>query len=477
MPGNNTVVTITGLSHEGRGIGQIEGKTVFIENALPNEVIEIEITKKHSRYNEARILNIIESSPDRVEPKCSHFHICGGCQLQHMDINAQINLKQKTLLEQLKYTGHVEPEEILTPLHSPSWGYRYKGRLSVKFVEKKQKLLIGFHEKNGRFVADLSQCEVLDPRIGLSIELLRQFILSLSLFRQLPQIEIACDESHCALIFRCLQDLTEQDKKLFIQFGQENNFWIYIEPNKPEKLTQLWPLNEPSELSYTLRLNPHSRSPLRHFRESGNSEDEMDPHFRGDDGSGRDHGIGKNKNIKFNFHPKDFTQINPNINQQMVNLALELLSLEPTDQVLDLFCGLGNFTLPIAQHCGHVTGIEGDKNMILRAQHNAQQNHILNTEFHAVNLFEPDKINSAWIEKKYNKILLDPPRTGAIEILPYMKKWKPELIVYVSCNPATLARDAGELVNTYGYTLKKAGMMDMFPHTKHTESIALFTRV
>lgn len=433
MPGNNTVVNITGLSHEGRGIAQIDGKTVFIENALPNEVIEIEITKKHSRYNEAKVLNIIEASPDRVEPKCSHFHICGGCQLQHMDINAQILLKQKTLLEQLKYTGHVEPEEILTPLHSPSWGYRYKGRLSVKYVEKKQKLLIGFHEKNGRFVADLNHCDVLHPKIGFSIELLRELILSLSIFRQLPQIEIACDDTHCALIFRCLQDLSEQDKKCFIQFGQQHHFWIYIEPNKPEKLTKLWP-DDNLSLSYLF------------------------------------------ENIKFDFHPKDFTQINPTINQQMVKLALELLSLETNDQVLDLFCGLGNFTLPIAQHCKHVTGIEGDKNMILRAQHNAKQNQILNTDFYSANLFEPDKINSPWSEQKYDKILLDPPRTGAIEILPYMKKWKPKSIVYVSCNPATLARDAGELVHKYGYTLSKAGMMDMFPHTKHTESIAFFIR-
>lgn len=433
MPGDNTVVNIKGLSHEGRGIAQIDGKTVFIENALPNEVIEIELTKKHSRYNEARVINIIEASPDRVEPKCSHFHICGGCQLQHMDINAQILLKQKTLLEQLKYTGHVEPEEILTPLHSPSWGYRYKGRLSVKYVEKKQKLLLGFHEKNGRFVADLNHCDVLHPKIGFSIELLREFILSLSIFRQLPQIEIACDDTHCALIFRCLKDLSEQDKKCFIQFGQEHNFWIYIEPNKPEKLTKLWPENNLS-LSYLF------------------------------------------EDIKFDFHPKDFTQINPAINQQMVKLALELLSLETNDQALDLFCGLGNFTLPIAQHCKHVTGIEGDKNMILRAQHNAKQNQILNTDFYSANLFEPEKINSSWSEKKYDKILLDPPRTGAIEILPFMKKWKPKSIVYVSCNPATLARDAGELVHKYGYCLKKAGIMDMFPHTKHIESIILFTK-
>lgn len=448
MPGNNTVVTITGLSHEGRGIAQIDGKTVFIENALPNEVIEIEITKKHSRYNEARVLNIIKSSPDRVEPKCSHFEICGGCQLQHMEINAQILLKQKSLLEQFKYTGHIEvgPEKILPPLHSPSWGYRYKGRLSVKYLEKKEKLLIGFHEKNGRFVADLNHCDVLDSRIGLSIELLREFILSLSqtLFRQLPQIEIACDDTHCALIFRCLKELSEQDKKLFIQFGEKNNFWIYIEPNKPEKIIKLWP-EEDLNLSYIYK--------------------DIKTNIKEDI-----------KNIKYDFHPTDFTQINPDINQKMVNLALELLCLDSEDTALDLFCGLGNFTLPITQNCKSVTGVEGDKNMILRAQYNAEQNHVTNTEFHTANLFEPELINAPWIQKTYTKILLDPPRTGAIEILPYIKKWNPKSIVYVSCNPATLARDAGELVHKYGYTLSKVGVMDMFPHTKHVESIALFIR-
>jgi 23S rRNA (uracil1939-C5)-methyltransferase len=426
-------VKITALSHEGRGITHINGKTTFVETALPDEIVEIELTKKHSRYNEARVINIIEPSPHRVTPKCIHFDLCGGCQLQHINIEEQMSIKQKTLLEQLKHIGQVETKEILLPLKSISWGYRYKARLSVKYVEKKQKLLIGFHEKNGRFIADLTRCEVLIPKIGLSIELLRELILSLSLFKSLPQIEIACDDNHCALIFRCLTKLTESDKELFIKFAKENNFLIYIEPNKPEKVFKLWPDNNENDLIYYY------------------------------------------ENIQYNFHPSDFTQINPYINQQMVKLALELLDLKNEDIVLDLFCGLGNFSLPIAKHCQSVIGIEGDNTMATRATENALKNNIQNTQFYSANLFEPDK-NAAWIKKHYDKILLDPPRTGAIEILPYFAKWKPKLIVYVSCNPATLARDVGELVNKYGYYLKKAGIMDMFPHTKHVESIVLLSR-
>jgi 23S rRNA (uracil1939-C5)-methyltransferase len=440
MPGNNLTITITGLSHEGRGIAQINGKTVFVDNALPGETLEIEITKKHGRYNEGRMTTIIEASPARIIPRCIHFEICGGCHLQHINAEDQISLKQHTLLEQLKHTGHTAPEKILPPLQSPPWGYRYKGRLSVKYLGKKQKLLIGFHEKNGRFVADLTRCEVLKPTIGLSFELLRQLILSLSVFQHLPQIEIACDDKNCALIFRCLQVLSEDDKKLLCQFGETHHFLIYIHPNKPEKLFKLWPDNGNDSLSYSLSSSLETAPPIEIF-----------------------------------FHPANFTQINPAINQQMVMLAIELLDLDKNDTALDLFCGLGNFTLPLAQHCHQVTGIEGDAQLILRARENALHNRLSNTEFYTANLFEPDK-SFPWIQKKYDKLLLDPPRTGAIEILPYVAQWKPQRIVYVSCNPATLARDAGELVHKYGYRLLQAGVMDMFPHTRHVESIALFTR-
>jgi 23S rRNA (uracil1939-C5)-methyltransferase len=420
-------ISITNLSHDCRGVGHLNGKTVFIDGALPDEIVSAEITKKHSRYNNARLVGVIKPSPDRVKAKCSHFDICGGCQLQHLSPEKQILMKQDNLINQLKHLGQVEAKEILPPLTGPLWGYRTKARLSVKFVEKKQKLMIGFHEKMGRYIADLDHCEVLDPRVGLNFELLRELISSLSVYKQLPQIEVACDDNNVALIFRHLAALSESDKTKLTQFGEKNNFKIYLHPTKPEVISVM------EDLSYKL-----------------------------DD-------------ITFKFQPTDFTKINFQINQKMVKLALELLDLTPEDNVLDLFCGLGNFTLPISKYCKQVTGIEGDKNMVQKARNNAELNNIKNTEFYYSNLFEPD-MSMPWMQKKYDKVLLDPPRTGAIEILPMMVKWQPKIIVYVSCNPATLARDAGELVNKYGYKLIKAGVMDMFPHTKHVESIAVFTK-
>ncbi|HEV2613807.1 MAG TPA: 23S rRNA (uracil(1939)-C(5))-methyltransferase RlmD [Gammaproteobacteria bacterium] len=420
-------ISITNLSHDGRGVGHLNGKAVFIDGALPDEVVLAEITKKHSRFNHARLIEVIKASPDRVVAKCSHFDICGGCQLQHLDPEKQILLKQDNLLNQLKHMGQVEPNEILPPLTGPLWGYRSKARLSVKYVEKKQKLMIGFHEKMGRYIADLDHCEVLDPRVGTKFELLRAMISSLSIYKQLPQIEVACDKDNVALIFRHLAPVTESDKNILTQFGKEHNFQIYLHPNKPE------PISVMADLSYTF------------------------------------------EDITYKFNPQDFTQINPEINQKMLTLALHLLDLKPEDNVLDLFCGLGNFTLPIAKRCAHVMGIEGDKNMVLKARKNAELNNITNIAFGFSNLFEPDN-SLPWMQKKYDKVLLDPPRTGAIEILPMVTKWQPKIIVYVSCNPATLARDAGELVHKYGYKLIKAGVMDMFPHTKHVESIAVFTK-
>jgi 23S rRNA (uracil1939-C5)-methyltransferase len=420
-------LTITNLSHDGRGVGHLNGKTTFVDGALPGEIITAEITKKHSRYNNARLIAVIKSSPDRVEAKCSHFSICGGCQFQHISPNKQILLKQENLLNQLKHMGKVEPEIILPPMMGSLWGYRSKARLSVKFVEKKQKLMIGFHEKMGRYIADLDHCDVLDPRVGMKFEALREIVLSLSIYKHIPQIEVACDEKTVALIFRHMEPFSESDKAKLLQFGLDHNFKIYFHPSKPETISVM------EDLAYSF------------------------------DG------------IHFKFQPTDFTQINSDINQKMLSLAISLLNLNSDDTVLDLFCGLGNFTLPISKYCKTVVGVEGDKNMVERARQNAKINNITNAEFYFANLFEPDT-SMPWMQKKYSKILLDPPRTGAIEILPQIAKWAPSIIVYVSCNPATLARDAGELVNNHGYTLVKAGVMDMFPHTKHVESIAVFTR-
>jgi len=435
---NNTFLslTISGINHEGRGITQVDGKIVFVDQALPGEIVDIEITKRHSKYHEAKVINIIKPSPERISPKCQHFSICGGCQLQHLSSDGQLELKKNNVLEQLKHIGKINIDKIslLNPIMSSAWGYRYKARLSVKYVEKKQKLLIGFHEKNGRYIADISRCEILHPKIGLNIELLRSFIISLSNYKNIPQIEIACDPQHEALIIRNLTDFSQKDREILKQFGIDHGFYIYIQPNKPDQLEKIHPgSNEVFDLNY-------------HLNE-----------------------------IQYKFYPTDFTQINPDINKQMVTLALQLLDLNSKDSVLDLFCGLGNFSLPIAKLAQNVTGIEGDKNMVERAKFNAALNHLSNTSFYTDNLFKPDP-QSFWLNKPYTKILLDPPRTGAIEILPFLASLSPERIVYVSCNPATLARDVGELANRYGFHVKSLCLMDMFPQTKHIESIILLTK-
>jgi 23S rRNA (uracil1939-C5)-methyltransferase len=435
---NNIIfsVTISSLNHEGRGITHIEGKTIFVDQALPDEIVDIEITKKHSRYHEAEVIKIIQASPDRITPKCQHFDICGGCQLQHLSSEAQLQLKKNNLIEQFKHLGKINTESLtfLDPITSAPWGYRYKGRLSVKYVEKKQKLLIGFHEKNGRYIADISRCEILHSKVGLNIELIRQCIFSLSIYKHIAQIEIASDAEHTALIIRHLTELPENDRLLLKKFGEENHFYIYLQPNKPDNLEKLVPDNQDDfDLGYSIN------------------------------------------DIQFKFYPTDFTQINPAVNDKMINLAIKLLDLKTEDIVLDLFCGLGNFSLPMAKIAHSVTGIEGDKNMVGRAKYNASLNQLSNTAFFTSNLFELDP-QEPWLNKKYTKILLDPPRTGAVEILPFLHTLNPERIVYVSCNPATLARDVGELVNKYGYQLKMLCLMDMFPQTKHIESIILLTR-
>ncbi len=424
---------ITTLSHEGRGIAVINNKTTFIEGALPGEEVLFKYSKRHNKYDEGIVTEIISPSADRVTPLCPHFSICGGCNLQHMHPTQQILFKQNVLLEQLQHFGNLKPKEILSPLTGPVWNYRHKARLSVKYVDKKDALLVGFHEKNGRYVADLKSCQVLHAKVGQLIEPLKILIMQLSIYRQIAQIEIAIAENSSALIFRHMAPITKQDKNILIQFGQQHDFHIYLQGNKPLPLICIFPDNSEHLLSYDLADN----------------------------------------NISLQFKPTDFTQINPVINQKMVNTAIQLLELNPEDNVLDLFCGLGNFTLPIARYCKTVVGIEGDQQLVRRALENAQHNNITNAQFYAANLAEPN-VAVSWMQQKYHKILLDPPRTGALEIIKHFPQLQAKKIVYVSCNPATLARDAGELAKQ-GYRLIKAGVMDMFPHTKHVESIALFS--
>ncbi len=425
--------TIESLSHEGRGVARIEGKTTFVHAALPDEEVMFKFTRTHRSYDEGMTEEVIKASPMRVEPKCPHFSVCGGCNLQHMDPEEQIKFKQSVLLENLQHIGKVEAEEILEPLTGPYWGYRHKARLGVKNVPKKGRVLVGFREKFSSYIAPMESCVILHPKIGLALMDLSELIEGLTINNKVPQIEVAVGDDATALIFRVLETPSTDDIEKLIEFGKEKEFQIYIQPKGPDTVKLLYP--ETAELSYKLA----------------------------------DHGV------DFYFKPNDFTQINVDINKKMINRAIEFLDLDGTEKVLDLFCGLGNFTLPISKKVKEIIGVEGDKTLVERAKINAERNGITNAKFYAADLTQ-DVTAMPWMQEIPDKVLIDPPRSGAMDVIPQIMKFAPKRIVYISCHPATLARDAGILVNEYGYKMKKAGVMDMFPHTAHVESIAVFDK-
>lgn len=429
----NTALIET-LSHDGRGICSVNAKKLFINGALPGEVVSYHVRKKRSHYHEADAFKIIKNSKHRVTPDCEHFGICGGCSLQHMDMDLQIALKQQTLLDQLKHFGKVVPSHILTPLHVKSLGYRHKARLGVKFVDKKNKVLIGFREKASRYLALLDHCIVLNPQVGERFQALADLVASLKSYRHIAQIEVAIGDNDVALVFRHLEALSHHDLEKLQDFGHNHSFHIYLQPNQPEKISKLWPKDNIDRLTYTL------------------------PDY----------------DLEYLFHPLDFTQINLEMNRCMIKQALTLLEVRTDEKILDLYCGIGNFTLPLARHAAHVVGVEGGSDMVMRAQENALHNLINNVSFFTANLDAPE-MHAPWFKSSYDKIVLDPPRVGAQYMIPHLKQFGARRIVYVSCNPATLARDAGELVHQYGYSLEAVGTMNMFPHTAHIEAIALFT--
>jgi len=429
--------TIDSLSHDGRGITTLNGKTSFIYGALPQEEVLCQLTKRHSRYNEGEVLEILKPAKNRVTPACAHFSLCGGCSMQHMDDNHQVRFKEQMLLEQLHHFGKVTPESILPPLMGKTWHYRRKARLGVRYVRKKERVLVGFREKSTNYLTDIESCAVLHASVGLKISALQELIRSLSQFEQIPQIEVAVGDTETALIFRHMTDLPQSDLDKLQAFAQSHQLHIYLQPNSPKPLSKLWPLNSSEFLHYSLKM--------------------------------------PRKELTMTFHPLDFIQVNGEINQALIHQALELLDVQTSDDVLDLFCGLGNFTLPIALQAKQVIGVEGSDLMVQRATMNALHNNIDNASFYSANLMEPSATTD-WMNKKYDKILLDPPRTGAKEIIAHFKKFSAQKICYVSCNPATLARDAGELVHTHHYKLKKVGVVNMFPHTAHIEAIALFEK-
>jgi 23S rRNA (uracil1939-C5)-methyltransferase len=424
-------ITIESLSHDGRGVTHLDGKAVFIDGALPGEVIGFEYLGVHRKFDEGRVTVVHQASPDRVEPRCPHFGVCGGCSLQHMDAGAQIRAKQQVLLDNLGRIGNVVPDTVLPVLTGPVWGYRSKARLAAKYVIKKGRLLVGFREKRTPYVADLVRCDVLHPGVGEHLPELAALIDRLDARARIPQIEVAISEAETALVFRHLDPLCEADLEQLRRFAIDLSMHVYLQSGGPDTVQLLWPQH--SSLSYHLPA----------------------------------------QDIEIRFRPTDFTQVNTVINERMVERVLQLLALEQEDKVLDLFCGLGNFTLPMARLAGAVTGIEGAAGLVRRAHDNAVLNGIDNVSFHVADLTADDP-DPAWSGSHYDKVLLDPPRSGAAAVLPVIASIRPGKIVYVSCHPGSLARDAGTLVNDLGYRLVAAGVMDMFPHTAHVESIAQF---
>ncbi|MCX8514598.1 MAG: 23S rRNA (uracil(1939)-C(5))-methyltransferase RlmD [Burkholderiales bacterium] len=431
-------VRIESIDIAGNGIAHIEGKTIFIHDVLPDELVDIEIYQDKKSFARANLVKIVEKSKLRVDPICPHYGVCGGCSLQHLDYSAQIDSKQKVLIDNLKHIGNTLPENILAPISGQAVGYRHKARLSARFVTKKNSVLVGFHEKSSSFIADMQQCTNLPAHISNLIMPLRQMLATLSIYNKLPQVEVAVGDHVSVLVLRIMEPLTVADEEIIKAFvdnvTNQVAIQIWLQPKGPDSCYPFYPSNMP-QLSYTL------------------------PNFK----------------IEMPFLPTEFTQVNPEINQKMVDLAVQLLEPTANDTVADFFCGIGNFTLPIATLAKKVIGIEGSNQLVQRAMANAAHNNLSHkTSYSMANLF---KITSQWLDNlgKIDKWLIDPPRDGALELVKLINSTNaPKRIVYVSCNPATLARDSAILVNLHNYKLKHAGVMNMFPHTSHVESIAVF---
>ena len=424
-------VTIESMSHEGRGIARINGKTVFVFGALDGERVRIRIRQRRRKFDQAETVEVLEAAPQRVEPLCAAYRMCGGCSLQHLGADDQVAFKQGMLLEMFEHAG-IEYDEVLPPLRGPAWGYRSKARLGVKYVPKKQRVLVGFRERNSPFIADMTRCEVLLPQVGHRLQRIGGMIDRLEARARIPQIEVAADAQHVQLVFRHLDPLSSRDLDILTDFARTSGYQVQLQPGGPDTVRPLYPERQ------RLELEPLANSPLR-----------------------------------IAFGALDFIQVNRDINQQMVARVLQLLDLEPSHRVLDLFCGLGNFTLPLAQACAGVTGIEGEAAMVERARDSARDNGLDNTDYHVADLSQPDR-GQPWMGRRYDRVLLDPPRSGAQEMARLLPDFGARRVVYVSCQPSSLVRDAA-IICGQGYRMTHVGVMDMFPQTAHVESIAVFT--
>lgn len=427
-------IEITDLSHEGHGIAHLDGKAVFIADALPGERVQWERTKRGASFDEGRLVQVLVPSPHRVAPRCAHFGVCGGCALQHLSSAQQIEFKQRQLLESLARIGRVTPEQVAEPLQAHVWNYRRRARLAARWVPKKQRTVVGFRERSTSFVADVKRCEILAAPVDGLVEALSNLISALSVRARVPQIEVAVADNATALVIRILDDITPADRERLEAFEREHGVVLYLQRGGYETVQ---PLN--------------ANAPALEYRLP-----QLD--------------------LALQFQPIDFVQINGALNVLMIERALQWLEPKAGEQVLDLFCGLGNFTLPLAKSGAHVTAVEGDAGLVARARDNAVRNALANVELHAANLMDPACLESGWAQRSYEKILLDPPRAGAREVLPLIERCGAHTVLYISCHPGSFARDAGILVNEYGFVLEVAGVMDMFPHTAHVEAIGLFRR-
>lgn len=427
------LATVDGLTHEGEGVVH-GGKTVFVAGALPGERIRLRRTRRHRQHDDGVLLEVLEPSSVRVVPRCVHYGLCGGCVLQHLAPEAQLAAKEQELKDTLERVAKVTPRRWLPPLAGPSWGYRRRARLGAKFVRKKDCVVVGFRERAAPYVAQLRGCEVLKPPAGELIAPLASMLTGLSIREHVPQIEVAVADNVTALVLRVLKTPPLEDLEQLAAFAAAQRVRLYLQPGGLDSVQVLGPPGEP--LRYGL------------------------PRF----------------DLQIEFEPTDFIQVNGAINEALVARAIELLEPDAHSRVLDLFCGLGNFTLALARRAAHVVGVEGEATLIERARGNARRNGLANTEFHVGNLaVAPAPSGPAWLRQSYSHVLLDPPRTGAREVLAAVAALAPQRLLYISCHPGSLARDLGVLVHEYGFTLEAAGAVDMFPHTAHMESLALLS--
>ena len=430
---------IESLDHEARGVTRLDGKTIFVEGALPGEQIDYVSVRRKPTYEVARVERVIKASPSRVTPRCPHFGVCGGCSMQHLDPAAQVAAKQRVLEANLWHLGRLKAEQLYAPIYGAPWGYRLRARLSARNVPKKGGVLIGFHERKSSYVADMRQCEILAPHVSKLLLPLRVLISALSIRDAMPQIELAVGESVTALVLRILESPSAADEALLREFADRHDVVFYLQPKGPATAYRFYPVDG-AKLSY--RLPDYD---VEHF-----------------------------------FSPTEFTQVNHAVNRVLVRRALSLLDPRPGERIADMFCGLGNFTLPIARSGARVVGIEGSAELVRRAAENAGANGLsAQVEYAVANLFAATPESLAALGA-FDKMLIDPPREGAIELVKAIGEacdvGAPRRIVYVSCNPATLARDAAILVTQKGFRLRGAGVVNMFPHTSHVESMALFER-